>query len=160
MKNLIYLFIGSLMLYSCVSGNSVTVESVPEKSNGFVMGVGWLADQRASLDFFSFNLGKTTVSTAPLICLLIAAVFVILIKRIFRITRYHGPADSIYVAHHADDEPELGRNPVIASVSLGAPRFFHLRQISLTLQQIMAVVTVSKRVEQSVTVETRIMLAR
>ena len=28
---------------------------------------------------------------------------------------------------HADDEPELGKNPVIASVSLGAPRFFHLR---------------------------------
>ena len=27
----------------------------------------------------------------------------------------------------ADDEPELGKNPVIASVSLGAPRFFHLR---------------------------------
>jgi len=75
-------------------------------SNGFVIGVGWLADQRASLDFFSFNFGKITVSTAPLICLFIAAVFVILIKRIFRITRYHGPADSIYVAHHADDEPE------------------------------------------------------
>ena len=28
---------------------------------------------------------------------------------------------------HADDEPELGKNPVIASVSLGAPRFFHIR---------------------------------
>ena len=28
---------------------------------------------------------------------------------------------------HADDEKELGRNPVIASVSLGEPRFFHLR---------------------------------
>lgn len=28
---------------------------------------------------------------------------------------------------HADDEPELGRNPVIASVSLGAPRRFCLR---------------------------------
>jgi alkylated DNA repair dioxygenase AlkB len=28
---------------------------------------------------------------------------------------------------HADDEPELGRNPVIASVSLGAARRFRLR---------------------------------
>ena len=28
---------------------------------------------------------------------------------------------------HADDEPELGRSPVIASVSLGAPRRFLLR---------------------------------
>ncbi len=28
---------------------------------------------------------------------------------------------------HADDEKELGKNPVIASVSLGQERFFHLR---------------------------------
>lgn len=31
---------------------------------------------------------------------------------------------------HADDEKELGKNPVIASVSLGEPRFFHLRHKS------------------------------
>lgn len=30
---------------------------------------------------------------------------------------------------HADDEPELGKNPVIASVSLGADRYFHLKHI-------------------------------
>ncbi|MDC6367745.1 MULTISPECIES: alpha-ketoglutarate-dependent dioxygenase AlkB family protein [Flavobacteriaceae] len=28
---------------------------------------------------------------------------------------------------HSDDEKELGKNPVIASVSFGAERFFHLR---------------------------------
>lgn len=28
---------------------------------------------------------------------------------------------------HADDEKELGRNPVIASISLGAERMFHLK---------------------------------
>lgn len=28
---------------------------------------------------------------------------------------------------HSDDEKELGQNPVIASVSFGAPRFFHLQ---------------------------------
>lgn len=32
-----------------------------------------------------------------------------------------------YVAWHADDEPELGPDPVIASVSLGAERRFDLR---------------------------------
>lgn len=31
------------------------------------------------------------------------------------------------VAWHSDDEPELGRDPIIASVSLGATRTFHLR---------------------------------
>lgn len=29
---------------------------------------------------------------------------------------------------HSDDEPELGPDPLIASVSLGAPRYFHLRR--------------------------------
>lgn len=32
------------------------------------------------------------------------------------------------VAWHADDEPELGRDPVIASVSVGAPRTFWFRE--------------------------------
>lgn len=38
---------------------------------------------------------------------------------------YRDQRDS--VSWHADDEPELGRNPVIASVSLGETRVFHLR---------------------------------
>ncbi|MAZ89789.1 MAG: alpha-ketoglutarate-dependent dioxygenase AlkB [Cellvibrionaceae bacterium] len=32
------------------------------------------------------------------------------------------------VGWHSDDEPELGRNPTIASVSLGEERYFHLRR--------------------------------
>ncbi len=28
---------------------------------------------------------------------------------------------------HADNEKELGKNPIIASISLGAPRYFHLK---------------------------------
>lgn len=28
---------------------------------------------------------------------------------------------------HADDEPELGKNPIIASISLGEERYFHLK---------------------------------
>lgn len=31
---------------------------------------------------------------------------------------------------HADDEKELGKNPIIASVSFGAERYFHLRHRS------------------------------
>jgi alkylated DNA repair dioxygenase AlkB len=38
---------------------------------------------------------------------------------------YRSGADSN--GWHADNEPELGRNPVIASISLGQERFFHLR---------------------------------
>ena len=32
---------------------------------------------------------------------------------------------------HADNEKELGQSPVIASVSFGAPRFFHLKHRSI-----------------------------
>jgi alkylated DNA repair dioxygenase AlkB len=38
---------------------------------------------------------------------------------------YRSGRDSIY--WHSDDEPELGKNPTIASISLGATRTFHLR---------------------------------
>ena len=38
---------------------------------------------------------------------------------------YRSGADSN--GWHADDEKELGRNPVIASVSLGQERYFHLK---------------------------------
>lgn len=41
------------------------------------------------------------------------------------LNRYRNGQDS--VAWHADDEPELGENPVIASVSLGQTRRFQLR---------------------------------
>jgi alkylated DNA repair dioxygenase AlkB len=35
------------------------------------------------------------------------------------------------VAWHSDDEPELGQNPIVASVSLGAERLFQLRHKQL-----------------------------
>jgi alkylated DNA repair dioxygenase AlkB len=41
------------------------------------------------------------------------------------LNRYRGGDDSI--GFHADDEPELGRNPVVPSISLGAERRFVLR---------------------------------
>ena len=36
---------------------------------------------------------------------------------------------------HSDDEKELGQNPIIASVSLGTERFFHLRHKTLKDQK-------------------------
>ena len=44
------------------------------------------------------------------------------------LNRYRGGEDS--VSWHRDDEPELGRDPVIASVSLGATRRFKLRHLA------------------------------
>lgn len=36
---------------------------------------------------------------------------------------------------HADNEKELGKNPVIASISLGAPRYFHLKHNTIPDQK-------------------------
>ena len=44
------------------------------------------------------------------------------------LNRYRGGEDS--VSWHRDDEPELGRDPVIASLSLGATRRFKLRHLA------------------------------
>jgi len=41
------------------------------------------------------------------------------------LNRYRDGKDSN--GWHADDEKELGQNPIIASISLGQERFFHLR---------------------------------
>lgn len=46
------------------------------------------------------------------------------------INRYRGGSDSM--SWHADDEPELGRNPIIASVNFGATRTFQLRHNTTT----------------------------
>lgn len=48
------------------------------------------------------------------------------------LNHYRGGSDSIGM--HADDEPELGAQPVIASISLGAPRTFVFRHTSTSLQ--------------------------
>lgn len=45
------------------------------------------------------------------------------------VNQYRNGQDS--VAWHSDDEPELGRNPVIAAISLGAERRFSLRHRQL-----------------------------
>jgi alkylated DNA repair dioxygenase AlkB len=46
---------------------------------------------------------------------------------------YRGGSDSM--SWHADDEPELGVNPVIGSVSFGAERTFHFRHNATQTKQ-------------------------
>lgn len=48
------------------------------------------------------------------------------------VNQYRSGEDS--VAWHSDDEPELGRNPVIAAISLGAERRFSLRHRQKSLK--------------------------
>jgi len=76
-------------------------------TNGFVMGVGAIASLRDQWDIMMLDVSGMTLSLTPLIAMLISAGGIILIRRMFSITRWHGPADSIYAAHRTDNELDI-----------------------------------------------------
>jgi CIC family chloride channel protein len=76
-------------------------------TNGFVIGVRNLTHLRENLDLLEFTLGDMTLSLAPLVAILMAALGIIIIRNVFGITRWHGPADSIYAAHRTDNELDV-----------------------------------------------------
>jgi CIC family chloride channel protein len=76
-------------------------------SNGFVMGVEWLTSLRESRFAVPVQIGSLSMSAGPLIGLLCAAGMLILIKSVFGIARWHGPADAIHAAHRSDNELDV-----------------------------------------------------
>ena len=57
-----------------------------------------LAD-RASRNASWYGSVSIVSSMMPLICLLVAAFLILQVRKLFGITRWHGPADSIFAAH-------------------------------------------------------------
>ena len=76
-------------------------------SNGFVKGVQYLADARSSYINLNINIGSASLSLAPLCGLFLAVIAILVIRRLFDISRFHGPADSIYAAHRTDNELDV-----------------------------------------------------
>jgi len=76
-------------------------------SNVFVIGVRTLTNLRENADFLNFSVGGAELSLAPLVAILIAAMAILFIRKVFGITRWHGPADSIYAAHRTDNELDV-----------------------------------------------------
>lgn len=76
-------------------------------SNAFVTGVDFLFNARNQFVFLDFYFLDKKFSLAPIIILLIAVCFLLLVRRLFSIDRWHGPADSIYAAHRTDNELDL-----------------------------------------------------
>ena len=76
-------------------------------SNGFVIGVQWLTSFRESSLLQAFTIGGLPFSLGPLVSLLLAAALLLVVRRLFHITRWHGPADSIYAAHRTDNELDV-----------------------------------------------------
>jgi len=76
-------------------------------SNGFVIAVRWFTNLRETQLAAALYLDGLQITLAPLLCLLVAAALIIVIRRAFGITRWHGPADSIHAAHRTDNELDV-----------------------------------------------------
>ncbi|MEX0503726.1 chloride channel protein [Alphaproteobacteria bacterium LSUCC0719] len=76
-------------------------------SNGFVLGVRTLSSLRDGKFFDALKFGETPFSFAPVVSLLIAVVAILVVRRVFAIKRWHGPADAIYAAHRSDNELDV-----------------------------------------------------
>ena len=91
-------------------------------SSSFVIGVQWLIESRggANIDLLVFP--GTGLSLIPMLWLIVAAFLLVFVRRLFRIDRWHGPADSIYAAHRTDNELDLRAgfgSTIAAFISLG-----------------------------------------
>ncbi len=70
----------------------------------FVNSILYLTEIRETTSFFSTSVMGFQINYAPVVTILLAAVIINYIKKLTKITRFHGPADSIYGAHRADNE--------------------------------------------------------
>ncbi len=62
---------------------------------------------RDSVSYFGFSILNKDYSFSALIFLLLTAFILISIRKLFNITAYKGPADSIYAAHRTDNELDV-----------------------------------------------------
>ena len=91
-------------------------------SSLFVMGVQWLVESRSGATDALLHLPGTGLSLMPMLWLIGSALLLVLVRRLFSIDRWHGPADSIYAAHRTDNELDLRAgigSTVAAFISLG-----------------------------------------
>jgi len=72
-----------------------------------VMSVKTLSDHRLWMGGEFLNLRDGVGSLVPMLWLIMAALILWGVRRFFGITRWHGPADSIYAAHRLDNEIDV-----------------------------------------------------
>ncbi len=76
-------------------------------SNGFVLGVKALSSLRDRQLFDLLRVGDLPISLAPIVSLLVAVAAILVVRRVFGIKRWHGPADAIHAAHRSDNELDI-----------------------------------------------------
>ena len=73
----------------------------------FVNSILYLTEIRETTTLFSTSIAGYQINYAPIITILVAAFIINNIKKFTKITRFHGPADSIYGAHRTDNEIDI-----------------------------------------------------
>jgi CIC family chloride channel protein len=81
--------------------------SVSLVASSFVAGLHFFVDQRHAMDEYLPSLKIADGSLVPLIWLIGAALLLWVVRQIFAIQRWHGPADSIFGAHRLDNEIDV-----------------------------------------------------
>ncbi len=91
-------------------------------TNAYVGGVQWFTALREGTQLLTFTIGDATYSLTSVVFLWVAAAVVIAIRRTFGITRWAGPADSIFAAQQRK-EPlniKLGIGSTLAAFTSAA----------------------------------------
>ena len=109
----ILLDIGVHILLAVVMGIVVAIAA-----NYFVSFAQSAIEARHEFTGFSINLGGTAHSMIPIIGMLLAACLIILVRRIFGITKWSGPADSIFAAQQSKErlDVRLGIGSTLAAL--------------------------------------------
>ena len=76
-------------------------------ANYFVSFAELAIEARADFTGFSIQIGGTEQSLVPIIGMLLAATLVIIVKRVFGITKWSGPADSIFAAQQTKERLDI-----------------------------------------------------
>ena len=94
------------MLVTLITGTGIGLV-VSLVASLFVAGLYFLTDQRNRMDGFLTFLEFADGSLVPMIWLIGAALLLWCVRRLFGISRWHGPADSIFGAHRLDNEIDV-----------------------------------------------------
>ena len=97
----IFNIIFQVIVFGTLTGSIVSIFSV-----AFVLGVKNISDFRGQNSSCLFEVAGQCFSITPLIFLVLAAVLIIIVKRLLSISRYHGPADVILSAHSPTTESD------------------------------------------------------
>ena len=94
------------MLVTLITGTGIGLV-VSLVASLFVAGLHFLTDQRSHMDGYFTFLEFADRSLMPMIWLIVAALLLWVVRRLFDIERWHGPADSIFGAHRLDNEIDV-----------------------------------------------------